>query len=211
MIYETVSDVHVSGHAYQEELKLMINLTRPEYFIPIHGEYRHLIKHVELAQDVGIPESRTILAENGDRIRFDSYGGRVEGREETGRVLVDGKGVGDVGQVVLKDRRQLAEDGMVIALVVIDDSTGEILSGPDIISKGFVFEEGQSYILEDAKCLILEVFDRWLEERDESGNLAPDMSLVVAEMKSEVHTELKRFFNRVLKRRPVIIPEIIAL
>jgi ribonuclease J len=211
VIYETVSDVHVSGHAYQEELKLMINLTRPEYFIPIHGEYRHLIKHVELAHDVGISESRTILAENGDRIRFDSYGGRIEERVETGRVLVDGKGVGDVGQVVLKDRRQLAADGMVIALVVIDDTTGEILSGPDIISKGFVFEEGQSYILEDAKCLILEVFDRWLEERDETENLAPDMSLVVAEMKSEVHTELKRFFNRVLKRRPVIIPEIIAL
>ena len=211
VIYETVSDVHVSGHAYQEELKLMINLTRPEYFIPIHGEYRHLIKHVELARDVGLSEGQTILAENGDRIRFDSYGGRIEGRVETGRVLVDGKGVGDVGQVVLKDRRQLAEDGMVIALVVIDDRTGEILSGPDIISKGFVFEEGQSYILEDAKCLILEVFDKWVEERDKNDGMAPDMSLVVAEMKSEVHTELKRFFNRVLKRRPVIIPEIIAL
>ena len=207
VIYETVSDVHVSGHAYQEELKLMINLVRPRYFMPIHGEYRHLIKHTELAREVGVPLERSILAEDGDRVRLE--GGAVEknGRVETGRVLVDGKGVGDVGEVVLRDRQHLAEHGMVIPLLVIDELTGEILSGPDLISKGFVFEDDQSHLLEDTKCLILEVFDRLVEEADPDRTLPPD----IAAIKSEIRRELKRFFNRVLERRPVIIPQIIAL
>ncbi|MEW5723417.1 MAG: ribonuclease J [Thermodesulfobacteriota bacterium] len=208
VIYETVSEVHVSGHAYQEELKLMINLTQPRFFIPIHGEYRHLIKHLELAREVGLPAPNTILAENGDRVRLGPEGAEIVGRVETGRVLVDGKGVGDVGEVVLRDRRHLAEDGMVIPVVVIDDQTGEILSGPDIVSKGFVFEGDQAFLLEDAKCLILEVFDRLLEEAGPDRGLP---ILDVTELKSEIHRELKRFFYRVLKRRPVIIPEIIAL
>ena len=208
VIYETVSDVHVSGHAYQEELKMMINLVQPSYFIPVHGEYRHLIKHAELARSVGIPKENTIFAENGNRIRLTPDGVEIVGDVETGRVLVDGKGVGDVGQVVLRDRGRLAEHGMVIPLVVIDDTTGEILSGPDIISKGFVFEDTNEYLLEDAKCLILEVFDRLIEERDPDRGLP---LLEASELQAEIHTELKRFFYRVMGRRPVIIPEIIAL
>ena len=207
VIYETVSEVHVSGHAYQEELKLMINLTRPEYFIPIHGEYRHLIKHTALARQVGVAGEKCLLAEDGDRIRFDDEGGRIEGKVDTGRVLVDGKGVGDVGQVVLRDRRHLAEHGMVIPLVVIDEMTGEILAGPDMISKGFTFDEDASYLLEDAKCLVLEVFDRLAEERMEAGALEVD----VTEIQVEVRRELKKFFYQILERRPVIIPQIIAL
>ncbi|MBU2547174.1 MAG: ribonuclease J [Proteobacteria bacterium] len=207
VIYETVREIHVSGHAYQEELKLMINLTRPRYLVPIHGEYRHLIKHVGLARQVGMSRDQLILAENGDRIRLDLDGVRKEGRVETGRVLVDGKGVGDVGQVVLRDRKHLAEDGMLIPMMVIDDKTGEILSGPDIVSKGFTFEGEGSSLLEDVKCLILEVFDRMAEERSQVEGLPPDIS----EIKTEIHRELKRFIYRVLERRPVIVPQIIAL
>ncbi|MDY6851929.1 MAG: ribonuclease J [Thermodesulfobacteriota bacterium] len=207
VIYETVSEIHVSGHAYREELKLMINLTRPKYFIPIHGEYRHLKKHIELAHQVGVPEENLILAENGDRVRFDRQGGRKVGRIETGRVLVDGKGVGDIGQLVLRDRRHLAEDGMVIPLLVIDDQTGEILSGPDIISKGFIFEEDQPVLIEDAKCLILEILDRLSEEREPDKGLPLDVN----EIQAEIHRELKRFFYRVLKRRPLIIPQVLTL
>jgi ribonuclease J len=207
VIYETVSEVHVSGHAYQEELKLMINLVRPEYFIPIHGEYRHLIKHINLAQSIGLPDQSCLLTENGDRVRLSS--GFVEKLDQvpTGRVLVDGKGVGDVGQVVLRDRRHLAEHGMVIPLVIIDDQTGEILSGPYVISKGFIFEEDQQHLLEDSKCLILEVFDRVAEARMQNPNLTPDLGEITA----EIQRELKRFFYRILERRPVIIPQIIAL
>ncbi|MBW2092655.1 MAG: ribonuclease J, partial [Deltaproteobacteria bacterium] len=189
VIYETVSEIHVSGHAYQEELKLMINLVRPKYFVPIHGEYRHLIKHNELAREVGLPEENLVHAEDGDLIRFDQSGFRKIGRVPTGRVLVDGKGVGDVGQAVLRDRRHLAEHGMVIPLIVIDDRTCEILSGPDFISKGFIFEEASPHVLEDAKCLILEIFDRLAEERNASAGLFYDLD----EIKVEIRRELKRF------------------
>jgi len=207
VIYETVSEIHVSGHAYQEELKLMINLVRPKYFVPIHGEFRHLIKHAHLAHQVGLPKENLILAENGDRIRFDRDGARKMGRVETGRVMVDGKGVGDVGDVVLRDRRHLAENGMVIPLVVIDDQTGEILSGPDIISKGFVFEKDQSHLLEDAKCIVLEVFDSLAEARDPEQGLPLDVN----EIQAEIQRELRRFFNRVIDRRPIILPQVIGL
>lgn len=208
VIYETVSDVHVSGHAYQEELKLMINMTRPEYFVPIHGEYRHLIKHAELAQTVGVPRERTILVENGDRLIFDDGKASVGEKVEVGRVLVDGKGVGDISQLVLKDRRHLAEHGMVIPLVVVDDKTLEILSGPDIISKGFVFESEMAPLLEDAKCLILEIFDRLIEEADPDAG--PPV-LDVEQLRAEIYRELKKFFYKIIKRRPVIVPKIISV
>jgi ribonuclease J len=206
VIYETVSDVHVSGHAYQEELKLMINMTRPTFFMPIHGEYRHLIRHTTLAQETGIAPEHLILAENGDRVRIDADGVYKAGTVDTGRILVDGKGVGDVGREVLNDRRRLAEHGMVIPLVVIEGGTGEILAGPEIISKGFIFEENQSHLLEDAKCLILEVFDRLIEKRAEAGT-----AFSAAELNTEISRELKKFFYQIIQRRPVILPQIIDL
>ncbi|MBW2622846.1 MAG: ribonuclease J, partial [Deltaproteobacteria bacterium] len=141
MFYESVANVHVSGHAYQEELKTMIDLTRPEFFIPIHGEYRHLIRHAELARQVGLPAENLILMENGEHIRFAGKGFEKLERVDTGRILVDGKGVGDIGQAVLRDRRNLAEHGMVIVLLVINEHSGEILSGPDLISRGLIFDE----------------------------------------------------------------------
>ncbi|HBG21838.1 MAG TPA: ribonuclease J, partial [Peptococcaceae bacterium] len=128
-----------SGHASQEELKLMINLTKPKFFIPIHGEYRHLIKHAQLAKDVGISNENVFVVENGQILEFCSNWGKVAGRVTAGRVLVDGLGVGDVGNIVLRDRRQLSRDGLVVVVLTLDQNSGEIVAGPDIISRGFVY------------------------------------------------------------------------
>jgi ribonuclease J len=202
VIYETVSEIHVSGHAYQEELKLMLNITRPRYFIPIHGEYRHLVKHLELGAKMGLSPDRLVLAEDGDVIEFDHEGRRAAGRVEVGRVLVDGKGVGDVGSIVLRDRRHLSEDGLVITVVAVNKDTGHILSGPDITSRGFVFEETKADILDDAKCIIVEVLEAALQDEGSSD---------WGQVKEEIRRQLRRFFYQVLKRRPVILPIIIDL
>ena len=146
VIYEKISDIHVSGHAFQEELKLMINLTKPKYFIPIHGEYRHLILHSRLAEQVGISKENILLAENGQIIEFDEWGGRVQDSVTTGRVLIDGKGIGDVGRSVLKERRNLSEDGLVVVNMAFDEETGAVLYGPEIASRGFVFETETGHI-----------------------------------------------------------------
>lgn len=202
VIHEQVRDIHVSGHAYREELKTMINIVRPRYFIPIHGEYRHLVKHRRLAALVGIPAERCLLLEDGDVVCFDQEGARLSGRVEVGRVLVDGKGVGDVGGLVLRDRRHLSEDGLVIASVVIDKETKEILSGPDIFSRGFIHEETMPELLEGAKCVILEIFDRLHEA---------DLEWDCLDLQMEIRRELKRFFNRILDRRPVIHPIVVDI
>jgi len=202
VIYETVSEIHVSGHAYQEELKLMLSITRPRYFIPIHGEYRHLVKHLQLAAKMGLPPDRLVLAENGDVVEFDDQGRRVAEKVEVGRVFVDGKGVGDVGSVVLRDRRHLSEDGFVITVVAVDKDTGHILSGPDITSRGFVFEETKADILNDAKCIMVEVLEEALQEGGSSD---------WGHVKEEIRRQLRRFFYQVLERRPVILPIIIDL
>jgi ribonuclease J len=159
VVYEKVSDIHSSGHAYKEELKLMLNLVKPKYFIPIHGEYRHLIKHSQMALEMGMPSDRPLLVKNGDTLCFEDGKAEFGDPVQIGRILVDGKGVGDVGELVLRDRRKLSGDGMVIALLAVNEQTGEIIYGPDIISRGFVFEDQSGFILEDAKCIVLEVFD----------------------------------------------------
>ncbi len=199
--YEKVSDIHTSGHAYREELKLMLNLVRPRYFIPIHGEYRHLVKHAALAEEVGISRENIILAENGDTLHFENGRAFLGERIATGRVLVDGKGVGDVGEVVLRDRRRLSGDGVVIALMAVDEQTGEVVYGPDIVSRGFIFEDRNPAILEDAKCIVLEVLDE-IERplRIDWTDIAP-----------EIKKELKRFFYSVLGRSPLILTIIIPV
>ena len=206
VFYESVANVHVSGHAYQEELKTMINLTRPEFFIPVHGEYRHLIRHAELAREMGLPAENLILTENGDHLRFDNNGVEKLERVNTGRVLVDGKGVGDIGRAVLRDRRNLAEHGMVIVLLVINEHSGEILSGPDLISRGLIFDQGEQELLDEAKNLVLEVLERFKEETESATGPLLDLTA----LKAEIHRELKRFFNRIIDRRPLILPQIIT-
>jgi len=201
VIYEKISQIHVSGHAFQEELKLMINLTRPKYFIPIHGEYRHLVLHSRLAKQVGIAAQNILLAENGQIIEFDENGGRVQDSVMTGRVLIDGKGIGDVGRSVLKERRDLSEDGLVVVNMALDEETGIVVFGPEIVSRGFVFETETGHLLEDAKCIILEIVE-------EIGPEVPDRA---SKIRSKIPKALRKYFSFTIKRRPVILPFILEV
>ena len=201
VIHEKVSEVHVSGHASQEELKLLHNLVKPRFFVPVHGEYRHLVKHSQLAQKVGTPEERCILAVNGDVILFSNDEGCIVDHVNTGRVFVDGKGVGDVGNVVLKDRKHLSEDGMVVVIIGINQVSGEIIYGPDIVSRGFVFEDDSQQYLEEARKVVLDTLALM------SAETMTDWS----EVKLEVRRVLRRLFNKTLERRPVILPLILEM
>ena len=201
VIYEKISDIHVSGHAFREELKLMINLTKPEYFIPVHGEYRHLILHARLAQDVGIARDKILLAENGQIIEFNKAGGRLNGSVPTGRVLIDGKGVGDVGRSVLRERRVLSEEGLVAVTMAFDEETGIIIYGPEIVSRGFVFETASGHLLEDAQCVILEVVEE----------IASEVPHRVDKIRSKIQTALRQYFFFTIGRRPVILPFIMEV
>jgi ribonuclease J len=201
VIYEKISEIHVSGHAFREELKLMIKLTQPRYFIPIHGEYRHLILHSRLAKEVGIPEKNILLAENGQIIEFDKKGGRMNGRIPTGRVLIDGKGVGDVGRSVLKERRVLSEEGLVAVTMAFDEETGVVVYGPEIVSRGFVFETESGYLLEDAQCVVLEIVEE----------IEPEVAHRVDKIRSKIKTALRQYFFFTIGRRPVILPFIMEV
>lgn len=199
--HEKVSEVHVSGHASQEELKLMMNIVRPRFFLPIHGEYRHLVLHRRLAMKVGIPEERCLLAVNGEVVSFYNQTACIQETVETGRVFVDGKGVGDVGEVVLKDRRHLAEDGMVLVIIGICQHSGELIYGPEIVSRGFVFEDESQAYLQQAKDLVREALQEqsieFLADRDEVRQL--------------VRQTLKRFFKKSIERRPMVLSVILEM
>jgi ribonuclease J len=201
VFYEKVSEIHTSGHANREELKLMLNLVKPSFFTPIHGEYRHLVKHTELAVTMGLSKERAILAENGDVLTLENGVVSKQGRVETGRVLVDGKGIGDIGEIVLRDRRKLSGEGMVIVFLAVDAETGDVLYGPELISKGFIFPATESFILEEAKCIILEVLD-------ELEHPAP---LEVQEVSLQIQRGLKHFFHKIIDRFPMILPVIIPI
>ncbi len=199
--HEKTSEVHVSGHACQEELKLMLNLVRPRFFIPIHGEYRHLMVHSKLAQKTGIPAERCILATDGDVISFYSDTAAIVEQVESGRVFVDGKGVGDVGNVVLRDRKHLSEDGMVVVIIGMNHSTGALIYGPDIVSRGFVFEDESQEYLETARCVVTSALDELNEE----------MRCDAEEVNTTVRQALRRFFKKTIERRPVILPVIMEM
>jgi len=201
VIYEKVSEVHVSGHASQEELKIMLNMVKPRYFIPVHGEYRHLVLHGRLAERVGVPPENVIIAEDGDVIEFTEAGAAKKDKVECGRVFVDGKGVGDVGAMVLKDRIHLSQDGMVLVVMAINEKTGELVYGPDIVTRGLVFEDISAPLLENAKNIVMEAL----------SNINPEAKTEQFEVKEEIHRALRRFFNKTLERRPVILPVIIEI
>ncbi len=199
--YEKVSEVHVSGHASRQELKIMHNLVRPRFFIPVHGEYRHLVRHRNLALRLGMPPENCIVIENGDVVGFSDDKMAVIHKIETGRVFVDGKGVGDVGNIVLRDRKHMSEDGMVVVIIVINQASGEIIYGPDILSRGFVFEDESQEYLNEAKKLVL----------DTLAGLNTTVMADWGEVKLEVRRVLRRFFNKTIERRPVILPMIIEM
>ncbi|NOX35716.1 MAG: ribonuclease J [Deltaproteobacteria bacterium] len=201
VVYSKIAQIHTSGHAHQEELKLMLNLTRPRYFIPIHGEYRHLVVHARLAEKQGMPRENVIVAEDGKVIAFDKDGGRIKSRVRTGRILVDGKGIGDVGRSVLKERRELSEGGLVVVTMIIDEETGTVLYGPELISKGFVFDSATGYLVDDAQCVILEIV-----EEIEAGRKSR-----VELLRKKLKKALKQYFAFAINRRPLIVPVIIEV
>jgi ribonuclease J len=201
VVYEQVADIHVSGHACQEELKLLLNLTRPRYFIPIHGEMRHLIGHAKLARSLGLPESRIMVVTDGDQVRFDAGGGHMQDRVEVGRVFVDGKGVGDVSRIVLRDRRHLSSDGLVIATVAVDAVARKMVTEPDLVTRGFVLEEEQEHLLAQARKVFGEIVSKSLTEPTQDW----------LEIQAQVGKALRKLFFKVLERRPMILPLILTI
>lgn len=201
VIYERTMGVHVSGHASQEELKIILNLTKPRYFIPVHGEYHHLIKHAKLAESLGIPKENIFVAENGHIIEVGANQGNMNGKVTSGRILVDGLGVGDVGNIVLRDRRQLSQEGIMIVVVTIDKEKGVVLTGPDIVSRGFVYVRESEELIVDAKEKVKEALDACAQKNITEW----------AVIKSQVRDRLSRHLFEKTGRRPMILPIIMEV
>ena len=200
VLYEDNAFVHVSGHASQEDLKLMFNLTRPRYFIPVHGEYRHLLSHARLAESVGIGPDRVFLIEDGMGVEVSKTAARVVGGFPAGRVLVHGKSVGEIGAVVLRDRQLLAEDGLLAVSLAVD-RVGTVVAGPEIASRGFVYVKENEPLLEEIKKAVLAA----LTERDPDAPF--DRELIAATVRSAV----RHFINQRFRRKPVVLPIILEV
>jgi ribonuclease J len=198
--YDRMAPVHVSGHAAQEELKVVLNLVRPRHFVPVHGEYRHLRRHIGLATEVGVALTGCHLLEDGDVLELDGGAAERGERVTAGRVFVDGKGIGDVEDVVLRDRRHLSEDGFVLAVLALAQQSGEIVAGPDLVSRGVVAEEASAEVLDGARGEILGALD----------GMNPESRTDPAEVKEEVRRAIKRYFRR-FERRPVILPFVLEM
>jgi ribonuclease J len=201
VIYEKVSEIHVSGHASKEELKLMINLVRPKYFMPIHGEYRHLKYHAKLAEKSGIPHENIFVMEDGEILELTETGASKNGKINSGRVFIDGKGIGGVEDMVLRDRKRLAHDGIVIVLVGIEKLTKRIVSGPEIISRGFIFEDASQEIINEVRDLMTNTL-AGLED-----DIISDIGLVQAKLRST----LKKYLRNTMDRKPMIMPIIMEV
>ena len=201
VIYEKSNGVHVSGHASQEEIKLIHNLVRPKFFIPVHGEFRHLIKHASIAKSLGMPSENIVIAENGSVIELTRNSVGINGKVTAGKVLVDGLGVGDVGNIVLRDRRQLSQDGIMIVVVTIDKESCHVVAGPDIVSRGFVYVREAEDLMEEAKDKVQAA----LERCEENG--VSEWSVI----KSNVRDALGRFLYEKTRRRPMILPIIMEI
>ena len=196
VIYDSIEKIHVSGHACQEELKLMHSLVKPRFFIPVHGEYRHLKKHGELAMELGLPEKNLLIPENGDVIEVARNYIKKNGTVISGQVFVDGLGVGDVGNIVLRDRKHLSQDGILTIVVTMERQTGKVVSGPDIISRGFVYVRESEGLMDEAREIVKSVL-RDCEERQITD---------WATLKSKMRDELREFLYEKTKRKPMILP-----
>ena len=201
VVYSALADVHVSGHACQEEQKLIIALAKPKYFIPVHGEYRQLMAHAETAASMGIQQKNIILMSNGRILEIDQDEAKFNGTVQSGRVLVDGLGVGDVGNVVLRDRQHLSQDGLIIIVLTMDSNTGEVVAGPDVISRGFVYVKESETLMDDVKSVVRHEIKK-CEERE-----IRDWSTI----KSTVRENLKDYIFSKTKRNPMIIPIIMEI
>lgn len=202
VIYEALMDVHVSGHACQEELKLIHNLVKPKFFMPVHGEYRHLKQHANLANKLGMPSENIFMMENGKVLELSSDSAKINGSVTSGRVLVDGLGVGDVGSIVLRDRKLLSQDGLIVVVITVEKESGQLLAGPDIISRGFVYVREAEDLIENAR----EVIKNSLAKFDNSKN-KNDWSA----KKGQIKDDLRDYLFEKTKRKPVILPIIMEI
>jgi len=201
VIYHSIADTHVSGHACQEELKLMQALVKPKYFIPVHGEYKHLRQHAKLAESMGLNASNIFILSNGKVLELDKESARVTGVVPSGRVLVDGLGVGDVGSVVLRDRQHLSQDGLIVVVLTLDHETGAVVAGPDIISRGFIYMKESEVLIEEIKVIL----KKQMQEFEENG--VKDWSTI----KAGVKDTLKEFLFEKTKRKPMILPVVMEV
>ncbi len=201
VVYNDIADIHVSGHACQEELKLMHRLVRPKYFMPAHGEFRMLKRHAELAVELGMPENNVFVMQTGEVLELDKNSAGVTNRIPTGNVLVDGLGVGDVGNIVLRDRKHLSEDGLMIVVVTISKEDGKVLAGPDIISRGFVYVRESEDLMDGAKNVIKDVLVECEENNIKEW----------AYLKNNIKENLKEYLYQKTKRNPMILPIIMEV
>lgn len=201
VIYEALADIHVSGHACQEELKLMHRLVRPKFFMPVHGEYRHLKQHGELAVELGMPKENVLIGSNGMMLEVDSKGAKFTGSVPSGNILIDGLGIGDVGNIVLRDRRHLSEDGLMVVVVTISKESGEVVAGPDIISRGFVYVRESEDLMHNARLIVKKALENC------SGRQIKEWSY----MKNSIKDDLKNYLYQKTKRNPMILPIIMEV
>ena len=201
VIYEALSEIHVSGHACQEELKMMLSLIKPKYFVPAHGEVRHLLKHAELATQMGIDPSDIFILENGDVLEFNKKSAAISGSVPSGNTLVDGLGIGDVGNIVLRDRKHLSEDGLIVVVITISKQEGRVVSGPDIISRGFVYVRESVDLMDEARDMVKKTLDKC------DRKSISDWST----LKTNIREDLRGFLYHRTKRNPMILPIIMEI
>lgn len=201
VIYERMADVHVSGHACKEELKLMLTLTKPKFFIPVHGEARHLYQHKELAEELGIPEEDIFVTEIGDVVELTRNKGRIAGSVTAGSVMVDGSGVGDIGNVVLRDRKLLSEDGIFTVVITLNKQTGALLAQPEILSRGFVYEKNSEELLKETRELVKAKATQFEKNHRSSWS----------SIKNDIRNSIKNYLYERTKRRPMVMPIIIEI
>ena len=201
VVNDSIEDVHVSGHACREEIKLMMALLKPKYFMPIHGEYRHLYANKELAEFMGIPASRIFVSDIGRVLEIDRRGAGFFGSVPSGNVLVDGSGVGDIGSVVLRDRKHLSDDGLVVVVATVDMKDGLVISGPDIVSRGFVYVKESEILMKEAKKVVLESLEKVVSKRNYDYQ----------NIKNTIRDDLAKFIFKETKRKPMILPVIMDI
>ncbi len=195
VLYNKVAQVHVHGHASQEELKLLLNLVKPKFFVPVHGEYRHLSLHTKLAHSVGVPKDNTFVLEDGDVLELTPQVGKITGKITSGNVYVDGLSVGDIGSVIIRNRRMLSRDGMVVVIIAVNRQTGKLVGRPDIVSRGFVDTRESKDMLDESRDLVARILDH-------SGARPAEWSFI----NTKVRDTLNKFYYEQTKRRPMILP-----
>lgn len=201
VIYESMADIHVSGHACREELKIIQALTKPKFFIPVHGEYRHLKLHGELAETMGVPKKNVVIMDIGDVLELGRDTAKITSSVQSGRVLIDGLGVGDVGNIVLRDRKHLAQDGLIVVVMTLSGESGMLIAGPDIISRGFVYVRESEGLMDEMRDIVLDAIDRCEIKNIKDWNT----------LKSAVKNRLSQFIYERTKRSPMLLPVIVEV